>query len=431
MQAIRAAREEQAKRALRGLPVEDDSEDEEETDDEDVPEAEDLTAHDEKLAALDPTGMQNRYEKAKAKVPSDVPAVEGRSGAVSSKPVRQPLIPAALRAVWSAEILDREGEKADNMFCVRHSPDDTLVAAGCGDGEIRVLQADGGKVAYVLADESSEGLPTTCIRFRPTESASGKTRNVLLAANSDGTIKHWHITSKRCLHTITEPNNQVYALDYASDGSRFASAGRDCTVRVYDEATKSVTSNLCSSWDRSALGHSNRVFSLKYDEAQRDVLLSGGWDNTVQVWDIRAGKSVLSVWGAHVCGDAIDVHGHELLTGSWRPDDQLQLWDLRNGKQLDSITWGEPMSGREECQLYGAQFSKHGGRGLIAAAGSGANELRVFSRDTKKALGAVTLPKGVYAIDMSHNGKTIAAAAGDSTVRVFSMPSPASGVPVD
>ena len=50
-------------------------------------------------------------------------------------------------------------------------------------------------------------------------------------ANSDGTVQHWHVTSSRCLHTITEEDNQVYALDYAVDGLRFATAGKDYTVR--------------------------------------------------------------------------------------------------------------------------------------------------------------------------------------------------------
>ena len=30
-------------------------------------------------------------------------------------------------------------------------------------------------------------------------------------------------------------------------------------------------------------GHSNRVFSLKYDPAHENIIVTGGWDNTVQV----------------------------------------------------------------------------------------------------------------------------------------------------
>ena len=30
-------------------------------------------------------------------------------------------------------------------------------------------------------------------------------------------------------------------------------------------------------------GHSNRVFSLKFDPSDDNTIVSGGWDNTVQV----------------------------------------------------------------------------------------------------------------------------------------------------
>lgn len=47
------------------------------------------------------------------------------------------------------------------------------------------------------------------------------------------------------------------------------------------------------------------------------VLLTGGWDNTVQFWDMRVGHSVRSIFGPHLSGDSLDVCGDEILTGSW------------------------------------------------------------------------------------------------------------------
>jgi len=129
----------------------------------------------------------------------------------------------ALTPIW----ITHSDEDAE-AFCVRFSPDDTLLAAGCGDGVVRVFHTEDGRLAYKL-EACASGLPTTAVRFRPTSAAS-KTRNVLLVANSDGTVQHWHVTSSRCLHTITEEDNQVYALDYAVDGLRFATAGKDYTV---------------------------------------------------------------------------------------------------------------------------------------------------------------------------------------------------------
>ena len=46
------------------------------------------------------------------------------------------------------------------------------------------------------------------------------------------------------------------------------------------------------------------------------VMLSGGWDKTVQVWDQRAGPlAVRSLYGPFICGDALDLKGDRILTG--------------------------------------------------------------------------------------------------------------------
>ena len=78
-------------------------------------------------------------------------------------------------------------------------------------------------------------------------------------------------------------------------------------------------------YGKASPGHSNRVFSVKFKPDNPNIVVSGGWDNTVQVWDVREEKSVQSFYGPHICGDAIDVHGNTILTGSWRPEDQLEV----------------------------------------------------------------------------------------------------------
>lgn len=67
-------------------------------------------------------------------------------------------------------------------------------------------------------------------------------------------------------------------------------------VRVYDEATKTLQTTLSGGLGYQRVGHSNRVFSLKFCAQDDHMLLSAGWDNTVQV-------RLLAKQG-HVCLDA-------------------------------------------------------------------------------------------------------------------------------
>jgi len=57
---------------------------------------------------------------------------------------------------------------------------------------------------------------------------------------------------------------------------------------------------------------------VKYDNQNQNILFSGGWDRSVNIWDIRAGKCTASIFGPQIVGEAIDIKSdeHILLTGS-------------------------------------------------------------------------------------------------------------------
>ena len=92
--------------------------------------------------------------------------------------------------------------------------------------------------------------------------------------------------------------------------------------------------------DHGSPGHSNRVYCVKYNPHNPKIIVSGGWDQTMQVWDTRVGnlinnylillgQSVASIFGPYICGDSIDIDSKGVvLTGSYRPHESLQLWDL-------------------------------------------------------------------------------------------------------
>jgi len=76
------------------------------------------------------------------------------------------------------------------------------------------------------------------------------------------------------------------ALDYNSDGSLFASGGKDCTVRIYDEVSLEPVI-IFEPGMYSKSGHANRIFSVKFLPKNTNILLSSGWDCNVLIWDIR------------------------------------------------------------------------------------------------------------------------------------------------
>lgn len=53
----------------------------------------------------------------------------------------------------------------------------------------------------------SDDMPVTALRWRPITS-NFKTQNVLVSAQADGYLKHWHATSGRCLHARKCEDNE-------------------------------------------------------------------------------------------------------------------------------------------------------------------------------------------------------------------------------
>lgn len=320
-----------------------------------------------------------------------------------------------------------------DCFCVRFSPDDQYLATSFANGAIHVYSAETGRQEFLLngsppnTELSQTPLPTTQLRWRP-HAAASKTQSVLISVNAefDGQIMQWHIKSGKCLHSIVEKGNQIFCLDYFNDGSQFATAGKDRLLRVYDEATKRQVMTLQGGDMKETAGHSNRIFSLKYHPDDPNIILSGGWDNTVQVWDTRKGISVKSLWNCYICGDAVDISsdGRQILTGSWRTENALQIWDFASGKVAQTVDW-ESASSKSPCMLFAAQFSKDPASSMILAGGSQENEAKFFMRQPGAApvpFGAlVSMPKPVFTVDWSIGGKYAAVGSADGQVRVLEV----------
>jgi hypothetical protein len=262
------------------------------------------------------------------------------------------------------------------------------------------LPSDGGLAALHLGRQRTSCCPQQqMVLFAIGMYVRRLTAAVLATLSISNFQSSLQVSTQRVLSKVVTPD-QVYCLDMRVDGEAYAAAGKDKVVRIYDESTGAVQTTFRSG-GYDVLGHSNRVFAVKFHPGDPNTLVSGGWDNTVILWDVRSGGPATSLFGPHICGDALDIYDHLLLAGSWRPDHQLQIFDLRMLKDNEpavEVPWtGVAVGSGSSAALanrlaargapaliYAAAFSPSGT--YIAAGGSGSNEAKLF--DTSGAVHA-------------------------------------------
>lgn len=139
----------------------------------------------------------------------------------------------------------------------------------------------------------------------------------------------------RLIQSYQAHSHEVLSLAVAPDNARFASAGGDRTVFLWDVAAAQTVRR----FSHATEGHVGRVNCVALGGADDgSLVVSGGFDTTVRVWDARAGGGSQG-GGARpvqVLDDATDaissvvVRGAEIIAGS--VDGRVRCYDVRAGK---------------------------------------------------------------------------------------------------
>ncbi|XP_071501297.1 uncharacterized protein [Diadema antillarum] len=301
------------------------------------------------------------------------------------------------------------------VMCCQYSEDGSLLAVGTVDGSIKVYSTETAAQLYNLSDsETKEShLPCTSLNFRH-HLEEDKSFNLLLATYASGMVKLWHTATSQCLHTIHEPR-QTLAAAFDKKTSLFVTTGSDDKIHVYDATTKQLIQTCQPSPSMNVMdGHRSRVFSVKFHPKLEKEFVTGGWDDTIQFWQIGNEHAIRKTYGPHICGDAldIDVHHNHILTGSWRKTNNLQVWDYNTGSLMKSVP-----KDINNSLLYCAQWL---GKDHIVAGGCDANMVRVIDRGTLQTTGRIVeLSRGVYCMDNNRQGPIPKFAVGSSRSLLF------------
>ncbi|CAH8574316.1 unnamed protein product [Schistosoma curassoni] len=351
-----------------------------------------------------------------------------------------------------------------NAMVVRTSNDNKYWIIGLSNGTIVLLSTeDSEKQTNNFYTLNADGETLPCSDLQPVPELNGQIRDnchLILAVYVSGHARLWHYTgamnSSRLLATITEERisnpsdapvrtnaenvmNQILSCSCSYDGKRFVTGGVDCHLRVYDMKSRRRLRMCSSSFTKEKMdGHVMRICAVKYHprgavyEDYVHIFITGGWDDTIQIWDDRYLHSLWIYYGPHICGsDALEIESesNHILSSSWRRDKSiLQVWKFNEELMIEfynsaehqgdelSIPTGREIINKQTGALYYCKpvaeipqdaydgpskgyVAKWLGPYYIAFGGSDANILKLISRFTLNVVGSVTeLTSGIYSL---------------------------------
>jgi WD40 repeat protein len=211
---------------------------------------------------------------------------------------------------------------ADGRRAVSASPDTTL----------KVWDVETGRALLILEGHSAavSGVAVT---------ANGKRA---VSASRDKTLKVWDMETGRALLTLEGHAYGVTGVAVTTDGKRAVSASSDKTLKVWDVETGRELLMLES--------HSDAVRCVA-ETADGKRAVSASSDNTLKVWDMETGRGLLTLGSTPafqprntrrplmleghsfpVRGVAMTADGKRAISASW--DNTLRVWDVETGSTV-------------------------------------------------------------------------------------------------
>ncbi|KAI9312865.1 WD40-repeat-containing domain protein [Dichotomocladium elegans] len=154
----------------------------------------------------------------------------------------------------------------------------------------------------------------------------------------------------------------VWALEFVVLSDKKAvlvSGGCDRDLRVWDLPSGDLRHVL--------RGHSSTIRCLKMQSDAR-IVVTGSRDASIRIWDIKQGVQRHVCLGHQSSVRCLDIHGHRVASGSY--DHTARLWDVNTGKCLHIFVG-------HLSQIYAIVFD-----GVRVITGSLDSTIRVWSADT-------------------------------------------------
>ena len=286
-----------------------------------------------------------------------------------------------------------------------YSPDGLWVASGGTDRTVRVWEAANRHDVAVLHGPHRGRQRTGVYRGRPPAGFGESVGEAGYAG--DGTVRLWEVGRQAGTSVLRGHTSYIYPVAYSPDGRWIASGSWDKTVRLWD----AVTGESCA-----ILPHPGSVRALAFSP-DSSWLVSGCASGRIVAHlerrDRPAREQVQGTRTGCYSGDRGEP-GRGPHRGCGRATEARRSWKPRPARKSTPFGWPRPAT--KKSLAYSPD-----GR-LLAGTGEDGTQIDIWDTQTRRRSARLTGHTGlVYSVAFSGDGRLLASASGDRTVRVWDV----------
>jgi len=159
-----------------------------------------------------------------------------------------------------------------------------------------------------------------------------------LSGSWDHTLRLWDLNQGVTTRRFVGHTKDVLSVAFSADNRQIVSAARDKTIKLWN------TLGECK-YTIEESGHSEWVSCVRFSpNTQTPLIVSGGWDKVVKVWNLTNCKLRNNLIGHNGYINTVTVSPDGSLCASGGKDGTAMLWDLNEGKHLYSLEAGDTIN---------------------------------------------------------------------------------------
>ena len=316
------------------------------------------------------------------------------------------------------------------------------VVYGPADNQL-MLGTDDGKLVYWDLSRQQTTFSRTLHRGRINEIAVSPDGQQVATAGNDGIVAIWDLQQEELQWKLAEGTGRTLSVCFNHDATRLATGYADGTVKIWDLRTGRSVQTL--------KGHQHDILSVCFN-SDGTLLATGSMDNTARIWNTSSAETLFTIRHRGSV-DCVQFNAANSMLATASGDATIKLWSTSQQRPYQTIDTGQ-------LAVRHIQFSPDGKRLLSAGADSTiklwdlarATEIRTFkghfrpvgwlafrpdgqefvstSWDLTVKRWTLSPPPsmlqahqhGVQDLDYSADGKWLATASVDKTIKLWQLP---------